>query len=123
MCSLVPMIIRKMNSSSVLTRRLHRRDPSRCRSRRLNTCGYLFRTNSGVSSLIDRFRLIRVSATHFKTGLTVFCTFSRIARCGPPSRTVKQLLCNEIGKFTFVWTKIAEDSLIIRRRIRQTRSS
>lgn len=43
---------------------------------------YLLRTNGGASSLIDRFRLIRVSAAHFKTGLTVLCAFTRVARCG-----------------------------------------
>lgn len=110
-CSLVLLIIREMNSSSGLTRRFYRHDPPRLR--RLNTCGYLFRTNGGASLLIDRFRLIRVSATHFKTGLTVLRTFRRLARCGPLSRTGRQLLRNEIGKFTLVCTKIAEETSLV----------
>jgi hypothetical protein len=76
--------------SCVLTRRVHRRDPSHRRPRRLNTCGCLLRTSSGASSLIDWFRLIRVSAEHFKTGLSMFRTFGRVVQCGPSSRTIRQ---------------------------------
>lgn len=81
-------IIREMNFLRILTCSVHRRDPRR--PRRLNTCGCLLRTSDGASSLIDRFRLIRVSAAHFKTGLTVLCVFGRVARYGPRLRTIRQ---------------------------------
>lgn len=105
--------IREMNSPVCFSASLSSTWPSCRRPRRLNTCGYLFRTNGGASSLIDRFRLIRVSATHFKTRLTVLCTFARVAWCDSPFQIVRQLFRNEIGKFTFVCTKIAEDTRLV----------
>lgn len=85
--SLISTIIHEMNSCLCFSL-VHRCDPLHRQPPRLNTCGYLLRTNGGASSLIDRFRLIRVSAAHFKTGLTALCTFTRVARCGLSSGTL-----------------------------------